>query len=171
MPRKRRPVLRLAWVRLANALSNALPDDGLSCRLRGQLLSSLGAQLGAGTVVRGGGYFNGGRITAGTNCFINRGCYLDFTGHIVFEDDVVVGHGVTFITAEHSIGPSHRRAGPTRGHAIKVQEGAWIGANAVVLPGVTIGRGAIIAAGSIVIADVAPDVVVAGVPAKQVKAL
>ena len=154
-----------------NLVSNILGNDVLSCWLRRKLLRLLGAQLGPGTVIRGGGYFYGGKLTTGARCQINRGCYFDFTGSITFGNDVVVGHGVTFITAEHQIENAARRAGPVSGRPIVVQDGAWIGANSTVLPGVTIGRGAVVGAGSMVTKDISPNVVVVGVPAKVIRDL
>lgn len=143
----------------------------MSCSLRQALLQLLGARFGSGTVIRGGGYIYGGKLITGIKCQINRSCYLDFTESITFGDNVVVGHGATFITAEHPIKDSTRRAGSVCGRPIVVEDGAWIGANSTILPGITVGKGAIVAAGAVVTKDVPPDVIVAGVPAKVVKKL
>jgi len=163
--------LKLVLIHLINLSSNVLGNDFLSCRLRLGLLRLLGAKPGAGTVIRGGGYIYGGSLVTGVRCQINRGCYFDFTGPIRFGNDVVVGHGTTFITAEHDIGAATRRAGAVSGRPIVVEDGAWIGANVTILPGVIIGKGAIVAAGAVVTKNVPANKHVGGVPAKVIREL
>ncbi|NER99361.1 MAG: acyltransferase [Symploca sp. SIO1B1] len=163
--------IEIVLIHIVNLISNILGNDFPSCVLRRNLLKLLGAKFGSGTVIRGGSYFYGGDLVTGIKCQINRGCYFDFTGKITFKDNVVVGHGVTFITTEHKIQDSARRAGPVYGRPILVEDGAWIGANSTILPGITIGKGAIIAAGAVVTKDVPSNVVVGGVPAKTIKGL
>ena len=102
-------------IHLVNLLSNVLSTDPWSCRLRRKLLSLLGNRFGEGTVVWGGSYFGGGKLTTGSACFINRSCHFDFNESITLGSNVVVGHHVTFITAEHQIGDTTRRAGPLLG--------------------------------------------------------
>jgi maltose O-acetyltransferase len=158
-------------IHLVNLLSNLLSTDSWSCRLRRKLLSLLGNRFGEGTVVWGGSYFGGGKLTTGSACFINRSCHFDFNESITLGRNVVVGHHVTFITAEHQIGDATRRAGPLLGKPIAIGDAAWIGANVTILPGVVIGSGAVVGAGAVVTKDVPPDVVVAGVPAKVLRKL
>jgi maltose O-acetyltransferase len=95
-------------------------------------------------------------------------------GAIIFTHDSVainigsrcdIGPGVEFITGSHDIGTSLRRAGKGHAKAITVGDGVWIGAKSIILGGVTIGSGSIIAAGSLVRSDVPPNSLVAGVPA------
>ncbi|MEO0489174.1 MAG: DapH/DapD/GlmU-related protein [Cyanobacteria bacterium J06635_15] len=154
-----------------NLLSNLLGNDWLSCWLRKHLLSLLGNQWGSATVIKTGGYFCGGRLKTGHQCHINHGCYFDFTGPITFGSHVVVGHGVTFVTAHHALQSSSRRAGPVEAKGITVGDGVWIGANATLLPDVTIGSGAVIGAGAVVTRSIPANVVVAGVPAKVIRIL
>jgi maltose O-acetyltransferase len=155
----------------SNLLSNLLGDDFISCLLRRYLFQFSGIKVGLGTVIRGGSYICGSGLTTGLNCQINRGCYFDFTASIIFGDNVVIGHGVTFITAGHQIGDATRRAGAVMGCSITIEDGVWIGAHATILPGVLINRGAIVAAGAVVTKNVPPNCVVGGVPAKTIKLL
>ncbi len=157
---------------VVNTLSNVLGDDPLSRLIRAGLLRRFGARLAKGTTVRRS-YFGGAKVklVAGERCWISRHCYFDFAGSITLGDDVVVGHGVTFVTASHSLGESSRRAGDFRGYPILIENGVWIGANATILPGITIGRGAVVAAGAVVTKNVPPDVIVAGVPARVLREL
>jgi maltose O-acetyltransferase len=95
-------------------------------------------------------------------------------GAIIFTNESVtikigarcdIGPDVEFITGSHDIGTSLRRAGNGYAKAITVDDGVWIGAKSIILGGVTIGSGSIIAAGSLVRFDVPPNSLVAGVPA------
>jgi acetyltransferase-like isoleucine patch superfamily enzyme len=85
------------------------------------------------------------------------------------EDDVMIGPKVNLITENHPLEPGDRKTVLLK--PIVVKRNAWIGAGATILPGVTIGENAVVAAGAVVRRDVAPNSVVAGVPAKVVKSL
>jgi maltose O-acetyltransferase len=161
--------LQLVFIHLINLTSNILGNDFLSCTLRRYLISLLGVQLGSRTIVRGGSYIYGGKLTTGKNCQINRSCYFDFTEKIVLGNNVVVGHGATFITAKHDIGNATQRASAVLGYSIVIEDGVWIGANTTLLPGITVGKGAIVAAGAVVTKNVPPNTVVAGIPAKVIR--
>jgi acetyltransferase-like isoleucine patch superfamily enzyme len=75
------------------------------------------------------------------------------------------------LTVDHEIGPSeHRCTNPVMA-PIAIGDGAWLASRVLVLPGVTVGKGAVVAAGAVVTRDVAPDTLVAGVPARFVRNL
>jgi maltose O-acetyltransferase len=166
-----RTQLYLLHIHFANWLAMALGQDVVGRRVRALLLRQLGVRIGSGSVIDGGGYIYGRNLVIGRHCFVNRRCYFDLTADVTLGDAVEVGHGVTFITASHAIGPRRRRAGPVTGQPIVVGDGAWIGANATLLPGVRVGRGAVVAAGALVIQDVPDDTIVGGVPARPLRAL
>jgi acetyltransferase-like isoleucine patch superfamily enzyme len=93
--------------------------------------------------------------------FINQGCtFLDYAG-IRLAERVMVGPKVTFITNGHPVDPEERKLYLT-GAPIDVAENVWIGAGATILPGVSIGRDAVIAAGAIVADDVPAATLVTG---------
>lgn len=93
--------------------------------------------------------------------FINQNCtFLDYAG-IRLGERVMVGPRATFITVGHPVDPEERR-GWLSGGPIDVAENVWIGAGATILPGVSIGRDAVIAAGAIVADDVPPASLVTG---------
>ena len=93
--------------------------------------------------------------------FVNQGCtFLDYAG-IRLGNRTMVGPKVTFITSGHPVDPADRRLYLTGG-AIDVGENVWIGAGATILPGVSIGADAVIAAGAIVADDVPAATLVAG---------
>ena len=96
--------------------------------------------------------------------FINQGCtFLDYAG-IRLGERVLVGPNVTFITGGHPVDPEERRLWLT-GAPIDVAENVWIGAGATVLPGVSIGRDSVIAAGAVVADDVPAATLVTGAKA------
>lgn len=158
-------------IHIVNLLSNILGNDFISCELRKLLFQVLGAKFGKGSVIHGGGYLYGGGLVVGNKCHINRNCYFDVTELVSCGDYVTVGHGVTFITSKHNIGDSNCRAGAVTGFPIAVKDGVWIGANATILPGITVESGAIIAAGAVVTKNVPANVVVAGIPATTIREL
>jgi acetyltransferase-like isoleucine patch superfamily enzyme len=93
--------------------------------------------------------------------FINQNCtFLDYAG-IRLAERVMVGPRVTFITVGHPVDPEDRR-GWLSGAPIDVAENAWIGAGATILPGVSIGRDAVVAAGAVVADDVPAATLVTG---------
>jgi len=113
-------------------------------------------------------YINCGKhITIGKNVFINFDCTFLALGGITIEDDVLIGPKVSLITENHPLNPEERK-----GLAVKpivIKKNAWIGANATILPGVTIGENSVVAAGAVVSKDVPDNTVVGGIPAKFIK--
>jgi acetyltransferase-like isoleucine patch superfamily enzyme len=109
----------------------------------------------------------GHNIHIGKNVFVNHACTFMDRGGITLEDNVLIGPKVNLITTNHPTEPGQRRN--TISHPIIIRQGAWLGANATVMPGVTIGENAIVGAGAVVTKDVAANTIVAGVPARVVK--
>ncbi|WP_271175186.1 sugar O-acetyltransferase [Leifsonia poae] len=107
---------------------------------------------------------NGLNLELGERVFINQNCtFLDYAG-IRLGDRVMVGPKATFITVGHPVDTEERRVWLTGG-PIVVEENVWIGAGATILPGVTIGRDSVIAAGSVVADDVPAASLVTGTKA------
>ncbi|MEJ1178650.1 MULTISPECIES: DapH/DapD/GlmU-related protein [unclassified Pseudarthrobacter] len=102
---------------------------------------------------------------------MNYRCIFNTAGGIVIGRNVDIAMDVSFITSSHDVGNAKRRAGVSFSAPIHIGDGVWVGARAVILPGVTIGAGSIIAAGSIVVSDCQPNMLYAGVPAKAIKSL
>lgn len=160
-----RATVRSWWVAIINVVASNLPDDPFSSRLRAYLYLPIAFRFGQAPTIKGGGRINGYGLRIGNRVFINRSCYFDLSAPIVLGDNVVVGHHTLFVTADHEVGDAGRRAGAVKAAPIVVEEGAWIGCQCVIMPGVTIGRGSIVAAGALVRKDVPPNAMVAGVPA------
>lgn len=161
-----RRTLTKMGVHVVNSLSNLLGDDAVSKSVRRLLLSAAGTRMGLWSQTLGGGHLSRpGNLRIGDGSFVNRACYFDLEAPVIIGNRVAVGHGVTFITTTHEIGPRTCRAGRMSAEEIVVGDGAWVGANVTILPGVTIGQGAVVAAGAVVTKDVPADTLVAGVPA------
>lgn len=109
----------------------------------------------------------GKHITIGKNVFINFDCTFLGLGGITIEDDVLIGPKVSLITENHPLNPEERKG--LTGKPIVIKKNAWIGANATILPGVTIGENAVVAAGAVVSKDVPDNTIVGGIPAKFIK--
>ena len=141
----------------------------------GEELRALFSQLIGKPVDEGFGLFPpfttdfGKNITLGKRVFINSGCRFQDQGGITIGDDVLLGHNVVLATLNHD--PVVARRASMLPAPIVIGDKVWIGANATVLPGVTIGKGAIVAAGAVVHRDVPPFTVVGGVPARILREL
>ena len=109
----------------------------------------------------------GKNIHIGENVFINSGCRFQDQGGIYIGDDVLIGHNVIIATLNHEMNPEHRADMYPK--PVKIESRVWIGSGSVILPGVTIGEGAVIGAASTVTHDVPATAVTVGSPAKVVK--
>jgi acetyltransferase-like isoleucine patch superfamily enzyme len=116
-------------------------------------------------------YTDSGRnLRFGRNVFVNHGCTAMDLGGIDIGDDVMLGPNVQLISSGHPLDPATRRRSITTA-PIRIGRGAWLAAGAMVLQGVTVGDDAVVAAGAVVTRDVPPGTLVAGVPARVVRAL
>ena len=111
----------------------------------------------------------GKNIHIGKNVFINMGCKFQDQGGIFIGDGALIGHNVVLATLNHAISPGDRATMIPA--SIHIGRHVWIGANATVLPGVTIGEGAIVAAGAVVTKDVPKNTMVGGVPARVIRTI
>ena len=109
----------------------------------------------------------GKNIRVGRNVFINHACEFMDRGGITIEDDVLIGPKVNLVTISHRLDPTTRRS--THCAPIVIKKGAWLGVAVSVMPGVTIGENAVVAANAVVTHDVPNNAVVAGVPARVIK--
>jgi maltose O-acetyltransferase len=121
--------------------------------------------------IRPGCFFAGRDVFIGEDTFVNYRCFFDGSAPIRIGKKCGIGMEVLFCTSTHFLGPKTERAGRVHPQPITVGDGCWIGARAVVLPGVTIGDGCVIAAGAVVSKDCAPNGMYVGVPARRIKEL
>lgn len=111
----------------------------------------------------------GKNITIGKNVFINSGCHFQDQGGITIGEGSMIGHNVVLATINHDLESKNDR----KNHyaPIRIGNHVWIASNAAVLPGVSIGDWAVVAAGAVVTKNVLPYTVVGGVPAKVIKTI
>lgn len=115
-------------------------------------------------------YINYGKHTKiGKNVFINFDCTFLDLGGITIEDGVLIAPKVSLLSEGHPIEPEERHS-LTVGH-VHIKKNAWIGANATILQGVTIGENAVVASGAVVSKDVPDNTIVGGIPAKIIKTI
>ena len=109
----------------------------------------------------------GKNITVGEGVFINACCHFQDHGGVTLDDGGQIGHKVVFATLNHGFAPEDRST--TYPAPIVLKKNVWVGSNATILSGVTIGENAIVGAGSVVTKDVPDNAIVGGVPAKVIK--
>ena len=115
-------------------------------------------------------YINYGKHTSiGKNVFINFDCVFLDLGGITIEDGVLIAPKVSLLTEGHPLAPSERHSLLPK--PIHIKKNAWIGANATVLQGVTVGENAVVAAGAVVSKDVPDNTIVGGIPATVIKTI
>jgi len=131
-------------------------------------------EVGKFVSVCGRGWIYGrGRLHVGDHTWLSPGVvfYTHVNAPIVIGKNCDIGAAVELVTGGHEIGAVSRRAGQGTAKPITINDGCWIGSGSRILGGVTIGSGAVVAAGSVVIRDVPHNAMVAGVPAVVKKSL
>lgn len=123
------------------------------------------------SVIDARGFIGSRSVSIGRGSSLNFGVFLDGSAPVRIGRNASIGMNVLVLTGSHELGESGKRAGELNRAPVTIGEGAWIGANSVILPGVTVGRGAVVGSASVVMKDVAPDTVVMGNPARLVRRL
>lgn len=147
------------------------------------LLRVYGATVGEGTTFKGSllldNVYQDANSTAdlrhliiGSNCYIGEAVFLDLANRIVLGNGVVVSAHVALVThADCNRSPSVAACFPRVCREVRIEDGAWLGLRSTVLAGVTVGPAAVVAAGAVVLRDVAAATLWAGVPARLVRKL
>lgn len=161
------------WRYLFNYLSIILPTSR-AFWLKSRILSLANVQIGKNVSVCSQSWIYGkGKLVIGSDTWLSQG--VIFLTHkdaqITIGNFCDVGPFVKFLTGGHEISSYKRRAGMGFAKPITVGDGCWIGGSAIILSGVSIGAGSVIAAGSVVVNDVPENTLFAGVPAKLVRYL
>jgi acetyltransferase-like isoleucine patch superfamily enzyme len=147
-------------------------------QLRAPWLRLLGARIGARTILHDVRFFNLYRrglagFEVGTDCFVGDECLLDLAEGIRLEQHVTLAERVVILTHTNVGYPDHplQPRFPASAAPVVLRRGSFVGASVTILPGVTIGPEAFVAAGSVVTEDVPARTLVAGVPARRVREL
>lgn len=153
-----------------SSLLNRLLPDYTMVGVRSRLLRWCGWSLGEGVALFGAPRWYGPgpiqeRLHIGPHARINVGCCIELSDEVSIGEHAALGHQVLVLTSSHQLGRRDRRAGRSESAPVTIGAGAWLGARCTLLPGVTVGDGAVVMAGSVVNKDVPPNCVVGGVPA------
>ncbi|MFT3864449.1 MAG: sugar O-acetyltransferase [Solirubrobacterales bacterium] len=141
-------------------------DRGAARAVLAELLGGLGER----SVVRPPIYVDyGDQLTIGARTFVNFGLVALDVAPIAIGDDCQIAPNVQLLAASHPVDPEPRRAKLETATPIAIGDNVWLGAGAIVLPGVTIGDNAVIGAGAVVTRDVAANVVAVGNPARVIR--
>ncbi|MDR0612130.1 MAG: sugar O-acetyltransferase [Dysgonamonadaceae bacterium] len=150
---------------ITGKLNSAFHNDE---QVRAKLSELMGFEIDSSTTVKLPFYTDFGQFTRfGKNVFVNFGCSFMDRGGITIEDNALIGPNVKLITENHALEPELRRY--VYGKPVVIKKKAWLGAGAIVLPGVTVGENSVVAAGAVVSKDVPDNVIVGGVPAKVIR--
>ena len=135
---------------------------------RDKYLKKLFSSVGTGCVIKEGFRCNFGfNITIGSDCYINYNVTMLDSYRISVGNNVFIAPNVLISAVTHPLEAANRRN--LQGGTVVIEDDVWIGAGAIVLPNVAIGKGAVIAAGAVVTKDVPKNTVVGGIPAKFIK--
>ena len=125
--------------------------------------------IGRGTVIQSGFKFGlKDKIIIGNNCEINEGTYIQAA---IIGDYVLIAHNVSLLATTHNFDDRYKyiiKQGFTDVRPIIIEDDVWIGRNAIILPGIKLGKGSIIGAGAVVTKNVEPYMIVGGTPAKKI---
>lgn len=143
---------------------------GDEARMR-ELLPQMFAEAGEGTYIQPPFYANWGgkHVHLGKNVYANFHLTLVDDGHIFIGDRTMIGPNVTIVTGTHPVSPALRERGIQYNADVHIGKNVWLGAGAIVLPGVTIGDNSVIGAGAVVSRDIPANVVAVGVPCRVLR--
>jgi maltose O-acetyltransferase len=166
--------VRLFVIRVLNFLTNYIVRHVPSFAFRrfwyGRVLGiafgeHAGVHLGCYVWFYGPGQIRRAGVRIGAYSRINRDCCLDVRGGITIGENVSISPEVAILTAAHNIADPQFRV---EMQPVVIEDYVWIGSRAIILGGVTLGRGSVVAAGAVVTRDVPPFTIVGGVPARPV---
>jgi maltose O-acetyltransferase len=132
---------------------------------RRRLLRAAGITIGERGKIGPQCRFIGSDVTIGDRVLLNAGVFIDASAHVEIGPNCWIAPEVMILTTSHQVGSGSKRAGREVYEPVTVEEGCWLGARAVLLPGVKVGHGCVVAAGAVVRDDCQPNGLYAGVPA------
>jgi acetyltransferase-like isoleucine patch superfamily enzyme len=155
---------------LIGLLTNWLPDNPATCRLRGVLakpfFGACGRNFQYGSRVR---FLKPRGISLGDHVYIASGCWVSGTGGLEIGDEVMFGPYCVVTTASHGCKDGSYRFGGAVPAPVKIGSGSWLAAHVVVGAGTTIGDGCVIGANAVVTKDLPDHVLAGGIPAKVIR--
>jgi maltose O-acetyltransferase len=149
-----------------------LRSEMLPVMFRMKFMRMAGYKVATNSCFWAGANLRSKRLTVGGNVFVNVGFFFDGFDTLTIGENVRIGQFVKIITATHQIGPPKQRGThETIGKAVCIENGSWIGSCAIILPGVTVASGCVIAAASVVTKSTEPNGLYAGNPARLIRML
>ena len=154
------------WFGCVMKVTGVLPEVAPVMKLRGWMIKPCFEQCGNNLqITKDVRIFNTYNLSIGNDVFFSGGCWVLASDRVVIEDEVMLGPYSIVITGDHTIKDYSYRFGEAIRAPIHLKRGSWVCAHSVVTKGVTLGLGAVVAAGSVVTKDVPDFSVVGGVPA------
>lgn len=155
----------LRWLRRGHLATSSL----LPLALRRFLLRLGGVKLGAMVWGLERCSFQSPWVSIGAGSYINSGCSFEGAGRIDIGRDCLLGPEVLILTSSHALGSDGEVTRESESRGVVVGNGCWLGARAMVMPGVTIGSGVVVAAGAVVTKDCGDGGLYGGVPARRIR--
>lgn len=161
---------------LVNLLCRFLPEAGGP--LRARLYRLIGLDVHRSSFFLGNldlrsgmeGFYRKLHVGEGTIVGVNT--FINVDAEVYLGKDVSIGPQVTIYTGTHQIGPGSRRRAPeVLARKVTIEDGSWVGLASIILPGVTVGHGSVVASGAVVMQDVPPNSYVEGNPARVMRQL
>jgi maltose O-acetyltransferase len=147
-------------------------NDAPDADSRRTILAELLGELGEGSEIRPPFACDYGyNIALGASVFVNFNCVILDVVQVTIGDRAQLASGVQLLAADHPLDPVARRAGPELGRPVSIGTNAWIGAGAIVCPGVSVGENSVIGAGSVVTRDIPAGVLAVGSPCRVIREL
>jgi maltose O-acetyltransferase len=161
---------------LANAVSSLLPTF-VSGAVRGRMYRLVGFKVAKGAFITGNlkltsafpGFYD--KLEIGSGGSIADHVTINLDAPVTIGKNVGIAPHVVIYTGSHKLGPGSQRMREPQALPVTIEDGAWIRIGAIIVPGVTVGRGAIVAAGAVVLKDVPPNTYVEGNPAAVIRKL
>ena len=161
---------------VARFVSRLLPDVA-SGIIRGRIYRWAGFEIGAGAFIMGNLRLTSAapdfysKLSIGEGATLADGITINLDDKVTIGKNAAIAPHVVIYTGSHQIGPGSKRIGEFTSLPVTIEEGAWVRVGAILVPGVTVGRGSIVAAGAVVLKDVPPNTYVEGNPAQVVRQL
>ena len=164
------PVLSMERMKVRKLIKKYNTSSPSHTKKRKKLLYKILGKRGIQCIIHPPFYCDYGyNIEVGENFFANYNCILLDVNKIIIGNNVMLAPGVIITTAGHPVHPEPRNSGKEYGKEIRIGNNVWIGANAIINPGITIGNNSVIGSGSVVTHDVPDNVIYAGNPAQLIK--
>ena len=155
-------------------ISRSFPQFAFN-RTRTALLRAAGISIGPRTSIMGTLHITGqgspSLLSFGRSTAVSGPLHIDLGAQVSIGDRVHFGQEVMLLTMDHEFGSPEERCGRLTSAPIRIEDGVWISSRVTILPGVTVGRGSVVAAGAVVTRDVPPNSIVGGVPARLIRDL